>query len=51
MVCYLDDKLHVCQYNLNTARISELVQISEQPIKSYCVTHLRKLPIEELYYG
>ena len=26
-----------CQYNLNIARISELVQISEQPVKS-CVT-------------
>ena len=28
----------VCQYNLNSVRISELVRISEQPFKSYCVT-------------
>ena len=28
----------VFQYNLNTAQIGELVQISEQPIKSFCVT-------------
>ena len=27
----------VWQDNLNTARISELVRISEQPVKSYCV--------------
>ena len=36
----------VCQHNLNTARISDLVQRSEQSIKSYCFTR----PIKARYY-
>ena len=31
-------RIAVCQYDLNTAWISDLVWRSEQPVKSYCLT-------------
>ena len=44
-------RLAVCQYNLNTALISELVWISEQAIKSYFITKLQTRPIKDRYYA
>ena len=37
----------LCQYNVNTIQISELVQISEQPVKFYCTTLLQTRTIKK----
>ena len=40
----------VCQFNLDTARISNLVRISRQSIKSYCIPKPWVRPIIKRYY-